>query len=61
MRKDDRNGVILTDYSAAELTVMEQEELLVAHEESGWLWCMNRQGDSGWVPGAVRPDRRIIG
>ena len=50
LRKDDRNGVILTDYSAAELTVAEQEELLVAQEESGWLWCTNQQGDSGWVP-----------
>jgi uncharacterized protein YgiM (DUF1202 family) len=50
MRQDDRHGVILTDYSAVELTVAEQEELLVAHEESGWLWCTNGQGDSGWVP-----------
>jgi uncharacterized protein YgiM (DUF1202 family) len=50
MRKDDRNGVILTDYSAAELTVAEQEMVLVQQEESGWLWCTNQEGDSGWVP-----------
>lgn len=50
MRKDDRNGVILTNYSAAELTVAEQEELAVEREESGWLWCTNQRGDSGWVP-----------
>ncbi|MDD4052682.1 MAG: SH3 domain-containing protein [candidate division Zixibacteria bacterium] len=50
MRKDDRNGVILTDFSTAELSVTEQEEILVAREESGWFWCMNQQGDSGWVP-----------
>ncbi len=50
MRKDDRHGVILTDYSAAELSVAEEEEILVAREESGWFWCTNQQGDSGWVP-----------
>jgi hypothetical protein len=43
-------GVALCDYDAAELSVDAGEELFVNRQESGWMWCTNRQGQSGWVP-----------
>ncbi len=46
------------DYDAEELAVEAGDELIVTHEESGWLWCTNRRGASGWVPAeavALRP------
>lgn len=44
-------GVALCDYDATELSVDAGEELLVDRQESGWMWCTNRRGQSGWVPG----------
>ena len=43
-------GMALCDYDATELSVQVGEELLVDREESGWIWCTNRRGKSGWVP-----------
>jgi len=43
-------GIARYDYAATELTVAVGDELVVEREESGWLWCTNRQGKSGWVP-----------
>ena len=50
-RKGD-SCVALCDYQAAELSVSVGEELIIDSEESGWIWCTNRQGRSGWVPAA---------
>jgi len=41
------------DYDAVELAVQAGDELIVTREESGWLWCTNRRGASGWVPAAA--------
>ena len=38
------------DYDATELSVVVGEELTVHKTESGWLWCTNARGESGWVP-----------
>lgn len=38
------------DYAATELTVAVGEELTATAMESGWLWCANQLGLSGWVP-----------
>jgi len=38
------------DYDATELSVAVGEELTVHKAESGWLWCTNARGESGWVP-----------
>lgn len=38
------------DYEARELSVSVGEELIVEKEESGWMWCTNVHGKSGWVP-----------
>lgn len=43
-------GTARYDYMAVELTVSVGEELVGEREESGWLWCTNQQGKSGWVP-----------
>ena len=41
---------LLCDYDATELTVHAGEELISGQEASGWFWCTNREGQSGWVP-----------
>ena len=46
----DGKGRALSAYDAIELTVAAGDELVVSQEESGWLWCTNQQGKSGWVP-----------
>lgn len=51
-------AVARRDYDAVELAVDAGDELIVTREESGWLWCTNRRGASGWVPAeavALRP------
>ena len=44
------NGIALRDYSARELTVSEGDVLRVVSSESGWCWCVDKGGLSGWVP-----------
>ena len=48
-RKGD-TGIALYDYEATELSVSVGEELVMGKEESGWIWCTNQRGQSGWVP-----------
>jgi hypothetical protein len=48
-RKGD-TGRALCDYEATELSVRVGEELIMGQEESGWIWCTNQEGRSGWVP-----------
>ena len=43
-------GIALYDYEATELSVSVGEELRMGKEESGWIWCTNQEGQSGWVP-----------
>ena len=47
---DGTTGIVRYDYTATELTVAIGDELIVEREESGWLWCTNFRGKSGWVP-----------
>jgi len=48
-RKGD-TGIACYDYEATELSVSVGEELIMGKEESGWIWCTNQEGQSGWVP-----------
>jgi uncharacterized protein YgiM (DUF1202 family) len=48
-RKGD-TCIALYDYEATELSVSVGEELIMGKEESGWIWCTNQRGQSGWVP-----------
>lgn len=43
-------GTLLHDYDARELTVKENDILIVEIEESGWLLCITDSGARGWVP-----------
>jgi uncharacterized protein YgiM (DUF1202 family) len=45
-----RHGELLRDYTSAELSVNSGELLSVETTESGWAWCTNALGRSGWVP-----------
>jgi hypothetical protein len=47
---DSRTGTARSSYRATELTVAVGDELVAYQEESGWVWCSNQQGNSGWVP-----------
>jgi uncharacterized protein YgiM (DUF1202 family) len=52
LRRTGDTGNALRHYNATELSVEVGEELIMGKEESGWIWCTNRQGQSGWVPAA---------
>ena len=43
-------GTAAYSYAATELTVVIGDELAAEKEESGWVWCVNKQSESGWVP-----------
>ena len=41
---------VLRNFNTRELSVHSGERLVAEREESGWLWCLNQRGQSGWVP-----------
>ena len=43
-------GAMRCDYDATELTADIGEELIIQKEESGWLWCINKKKQRGWIP-----------
>lgn len=45
-------GELLADYDATELTAEPGDAVEVLAEESGWVWCLNLAGRSGWIPKA---------
>lgn len=48
-RQGDR-GIARQDYSTAELTITEEEKVVLESEDSGWYWVTNQSGKSGWIP-----------
>lgn len=50
MHSDNITASTSSAYSALELTVVTGDELGIVEEEGGWLWCINQQGNCGWVP-----------
>ncbi len=50
VRREGNKGVLLFDYDATELSVKADEKLALGKKESGWIWCTNSRGESGWVP-----------
>jgi len=50
VERQGETGLALYDYNATELSVSAGEELVLRKEESGWIWCTNQRGESGWVP-----------
>ncbi len=43
-------GIAINSYCANELNVQPGEELAFIKEKNGWYWCLNQNGDYGWVP-----------
>ncbi len=50
VERQDHTGIALYDYDATELSVSAGQMLSLGQEESGWVWCTNQEGQSGWVP-----------
>ncbi len=50
VRRAEHCCAMLRDYDATELTVEPGEEVTILGRESGWGWCVNQQGQKGWVP-----------
>lgn len=50
IEREGDQATALVAYDAKELAAQAGEELAATLEESGWVWCRNRQGESGWVP-----------
>ena len=51
--------VLSRDYNSRELTVRCGDELDVMHEESGWVWVCNTEGEEGWIPAdRIEPEDR---
>ncbi len=50
LHADGTKGTARYSYAATELGVVVDNELVAEKEESGWVWCINKQGESGWVP-----------
>lgn len=49
--EDKKAGVILENYSAAELSVNLGDELEVLKSLNGWFWVKNLQtNEEGWIP-----------
>ena len=46
----DKTPKALVDYDATELNVKVGEKLDTHQEESGWVWCEKKTGETGWVP-----------
>lgn len=50
LSQENQTCTLLSDYNSTELTVEVGERLTFIKEECGWVLCINRQGQSGWVP-----------
>lgn len=50
-RQGDK-GIALFEYNSAELNAKVSDRLSCSREADGWLWCVNQDGERGWVPKA---------
>lgn len=50
VERDGEQGTMRRDYDATELTVEAGREFTVLETESGWAWCTDQQGTTGWLP-----------
>ena len=51
IRKEDKNGIILEDYSAKELDIDKGTIVEGIKELNGWLWLKNKNtNEIGWIP-----------
>ena len=50
LKIDGELAKVLRDYAYSELHVIKGDELFIEKEISGWLWCVNNNGNRGWIP-----------
>jgi hypothetical protein len=50
LRVEGESGVLLRDYTAAELPLEPGDVVSGELVESGWLWATDATGQEGWVP-----------
>jgi hypothetical protein len=48
--RQDHTATMLIDYDSTELDVSVGEQLKEITVESGWMLCINAQGQRGWIP-----------
>jgi hypothetical protein len=49
-----KQGIILEDYSAQELTVIRSSFVYKIHSLNGWSWCKYAaSGEEGWLPNEI--------
>ena len=57
----DTEAVVIRDYDASQLTVIEGEELEVLDVVGEWLLCRNAHGIQGWVPRRILEEVSSVG
>ncbi len=50
LRVEGEHGVLLRDYTAAELPLEPGDVVSGELAEGGWLWAMTAAGQQGWAP-----------
>jgi hypothetical protein len=50
LRREGREGFMLRDYTAKELSVRPGAEVTVGEAMSGWVWAITADGRAGWIP-----------
>lgn len=50
LRIEGENGILLRDYTAAELPLEPGDVVSGEFVESGWLWATDAGGREGWAP-----------
>ena len=50
LRVEGESGVLLRDYTAAELSLLPGDVASGELSVNGWLWATNAAGERGWVP-----------
>lgn len=53
LKQDGQSVLVLQDYNAIELDVKYGDLLKIYFDESGWSWCRDKHGKSGWVPSDI--------
>ena len=47
---DAETGLARYDYTAAELNAVAGQLIWVEEQKDGWAWCIDAQGEKGWMP-----------
>jgi hypothetical protein len=50
LRVEEEQGILLHDYTAAELPLVPGDFVSGIVELNNWLWAINAAGEQGWVP-----------